>query len=101
MNIDLQNRLEKAAKQYATKVVPECISCYDEYFNDTVSDFRNGAEYGYKEAIAAAKEWMKNTDNFYQSGSEDYPDVTVIANTIEEMIDSFETDMNKLLEEIK
>lgn len=94
MNIDLHNRIEKAAKQYATKVVPECISFYDEYFNDTVSDFRNGAEYGYKEAIKVAKDWLLNNASNYESS------ITCAA-FHQQLAEAFETDMNKLFEETK
>lgn len=100
MKEDLRKKLEEAAEKYAIKhradYLPE-----DCYASEHKEGFLAGAKYGYKEAIKVAKEWMRDSDNFYQSGSEEYPDVTVMADTIGEMIDTFETDMNKLLEEKK
>lgn len=59
MEKDLLKRLEEAANKYAKRVVPECISSYEDFFNNTIADFRNGAELGYKEAIALAEEWLE------------------------------------------
>lgn len=96
MTPDLHKRLKEAAYKYAKRVVPECISSYVDFFNSTRADFRNGAKYGYKEAIAQAKEWLE----------------TNIANQVEMMcaegplmmskttfLADFENNMNKLWEE--
>lgn len=80
MDTELRKRLEEAAEKYAKKVVPECISSYEEYFEDTKADFRNGAKFGYKEAIKSAKKWLE------EHGKLDKLDLV-----------EFDMEMNKLL----
>lgn len=105
MDEQLRKRLEEAAREYAKRVVPECISSYEDFFNNTVADFRNGAELGYKEAIAQAKEWL--IDHFSAAVECNENGVPLEKSYIEgrklaiEMLTDFETYMNKLLEEKK
>lgn len=97
MNTDLQKRLEEAAKEYAKRVVPECISSYEDFFNNTTADFINGAKYSYKEAIEQVKEWLKwNTQPkyIYIEGEGMFIDNA-------KLLADFEADMNKLWEEKK
>lgn len=84
MGEQLRKRLEEAAKKYQ-----------EEYETTERVAFTHGAVWGYKETIAQAKEWLKNTEHFYQGGSEEYPDVLSMYDTIEEMLADFEAYMNK------
>ena len=91
MEKDLHKRLEKAAENFS-----------DEFPNAAALKigFLGGAEYGYKEAIEVAKEWLKSS--FFQCLGEDdnihwdssYDDIT-------EALEFFEADVNKLWEEKK
>ena len=95
MDERLRKKLEEAAEKYARKVVPECISSYEEYFEDTKANFRNVAELGYKEAITQCKEWLKKHSNTeYYSDGASYCDTPFA--TQEDMLDTFNFDMNKL-----
>lgn len=97
MNEDLHKRLEKAADIYAKRIWDNLMEVHI-----SKKDFLAGAELGYKEAIEMAKEWIAR--NFYLSSSPrnglyDYWDCDF--NDSAELIDNFEVDMIKLLEEKK
>lgn len=59
MNTDLQKKIEKAA-EYAG------IATYNKAYENAVKTFKAGAEYGYKEAIAQAKEYLEKKMNMYR-----------------------------------
>lgn len=106
MTPDLHKELEESAKQYALNKLgnqfqdeyPHRRRTFAVHSNFELDDaFVDGAELGYKEAIKAAKEWLKSS--FFQCLGEDdnihwdssYDDIT-------EALEFFETDMNKLWE---
>lgn len=79
MDKELRKRLEVAAKEYQ-----------EEYETTERVAFTHGAVWGYKEAIARAKEWLLQhlpIPDWYSS--------------TEEFVSDFETDMNKLWEDEK
>ena len=87
---ELQKRLDEAAVQYCkdygrTGVINGC----------DISAFKHGAEYMFKEAIKAAKEWMKeelyNCPIWNEPRSRSYF-------TVQDLIEHLEADMNKLWE---
>ena len=82
MDEQLRKRLEEAADKYADGR-RNCISAGN--------GFLAGAEYGYKEAIAVAKEWMNDNARNYVNG----------VLWAEHMMSDLETFMNILWEEQK
>lgn len=90
MNKDLRKRLEEAAKKYADEYVVGDVAIIVDLIHEVAKEsFLAGAEYGYKEAIEAAKEWMKEHYHLFEHFDKD------------EVISDFEADMNKLWEEQK
>lgn len=88
MNTELRKRLIEAAEKYIKTITPDDIPYYHK---DVKQGFIAGAEYGYKEAITQAKEWIG--DICYKVGFSNA--------TISKCVESFETEMNKLWEEKK
>lgn len=80
MDEQLRKRLEKAADKYAYGR-RNCISAGN--------GFIAGAEYGYKEAIKQAKEWLKENAHDYSFSNEG----------CDALLIDFERNMNKLWEE--
>lgn len=90
MTEELRKRLDEAAKKHCNNVTI------------AMNDFLAGAEFGYKEAIALAKEWI---DENIKSTS-DYEIEHHMHNIIHEffkpcLLNRFEDDMLKLLEDKK
>lgn len=85
MDTDLHKRIKEAANAYIHKHLCD-INCLEAYIA--------GAEYGYKEAIAKTKEWLKTAISNYTS---EY----IVGCSKGEFISAFENDMNKLWEEEK
>lgn len=106
MNTDLLKRLEKAADDFAEKHgfrVPYNGS--NDFYDKTdvmasKDGFLEGAEYGYKEAIKVAKEWLRNNVHryIYAVNEDGIPQAGIGAAVFAE---DFEKDMNKLWEETK
>lgn len=102
MEKDLRKRLEEAAKKMLN--CNRCLSwvygeCKDKSKCSLYKNTLAGAEFGYKEAIKVAKEWLEKHANGYVDvgswngwGDAPFLDKDAIAA-------DFETDMNKLLEE--
>lgn len=93
MTEEMRKRLEEAAEKES-----KCIDCKDKrglglckLYCASYRKFYAGAEYGYKEAIKQAKEWLNKNLAEYVYG---YDSLSVI-------LADFETDMNKLWEEKK
>lgn len=68
MNASLYKRLEEAAKKYADEnyeidysvgTTPYMVGLDEGAHNGAEDGFLAGAEYGYKEAIEVAKEWLE------------------------------------------
>lgn len=91
MEKDLHKRLEKEKHKYAYMLTPMFSLHYSEEYGRVATAFMRGAELGYKEAIAQAKEWMKENARHYSN--------TVIGRRA--LLADFETGMNKLWEESK
>lgn len=72
----MRKRLEEAADNAG-------ISTYNKAYGNAVKTFKEGAEFGYKEAIAMAKEWLKEKLNYIP---------------MEGFLAAFEAEMNKLWE---
>lgn len=110
MGKDLHKRLEEAAEKYvASREDGVTVKVDKGSREETVlklclelchSDYIAGAEHGYKEAIAQAREWLKE-----HSKTEHYSDGAPYCDTPfatqEDMLDTFDFDMNKLWEEKK
>ena len=64
---------------------------YSEEYGRVATAFMRGAEFGYKEAINIAKEWLTIKGVFNGNTCGD----------LKQYVADFETDMNKLLEEKK
>lgn len=85
------------------------LNCYihtNDYTEDAYKDgFIDGANYGYKEVIKQAKEWLFghiNTDVEYDKNGEPLAISYIEGRKLTiEMATEFETDMNKLLKEKK
>lgn len=105
----LRKRLEEAANIEAIKDTSKGRNRKD-YFISAMADHENGfregflvgAEYGYKEAIAQAKEWLKKnlTITTVDQQRKLIFNVMTEDNKIKLLAD-FEADMNKLWEEKK
>ena len=93
MSADLRKRLEELAEKYIMAYADRLDNEYR--VKDT---FLAGAEYAYKEAIAMAKEWIKNvSDDYVDVGSWDgWGDSPFLDTDI--AVPDFETYMNKLIE---
>ena len=92
MNTELRKRLEEAAKEYEPDAFDaDYILPAREGFivSSKRAAFRAGAEYGYKEAVEVAKDWLKENYHLFDHFDKD------------EVISDFEADMNKLWEEEK
>ena len=96
MDKELRKRLEEAAKNYADEnyyvdysagTTPYSVGLEEGEHDGAEDGFLAGAEYGYKEAIALATEWLNN--HLGKDNGTPY------------FIKAFEADMNKLWEEEK
>lgn len=89
MEKELHKRFEETAEEYFESM------CYDlTVHTEVINDFTEGAELGYKEAIKMACEWLKENLGYYNRNE------VHIGKSYEQcVIDDFENDMNKLLEE--
>lgn len=85
-NEEMRKRLEEAADIYAKRIWNNLLEVHI-----SKTDFLAGAEYGYKEAISQAKEWLGNVCE----------KVGFTPKTITQCVEQFETDMLKLLEDKK
>ena len=105
MTEEMRKRLEEA--EDGIYPISEIYNDLAMEFVDTNSGLREafkdggevGIELGYKEAIAQAKEWMKKntfTNKLYGLRPIQYWDFA----TQEQMLTNFESDMNKLWEEL-
>ena len=102
MNKDLRKRLEINAQFYANRVVPDGRSFREELKKEAMDDFKAGAEFGYKEAIEVAKEWLlENTISHYNPDTDARWVDTNECEDSKEFTYRFEADMNKLWEEKK
>lgn len=103
MDKDLRKRLEEAAREFEPDAFDEdmILPMREGYVVSRIrGGFKAGAEYGYKEAITQAKEWMKKntfTNKLYGLRPIQYWDFA----TQEQMLTDFESDMNKLWEEME
>lgn len=111
MNTELRNRLEEAAKQQAIHTLAYFAQhnqtpTHFDWADKVKEEYIAGAEYGYKEAIAQAKEILrklrikseKNFDTCYEYQEAFYQGQIEL---LDQALADFETDMNKLLEEKK
>ena len=85
---EIRKRLEEAADKYAWSVWTNPM--FLEEWNECKRDYIAGAEYGYKEAIKQAKEWLKQNLGSWDFTYFDDDDIA-----------DFEEAMNKLWEEKK
>lgn len=90
MTTDLHKRLEEAAEQETLNI----LRINDNYAASHRIVFIRGTEYGYKEAIKMAEEWLLNNASNYESS---------ITGAVfhQQLAEAFEIDMNKLWEETK
>ena len=103
MNTDLHKRLEAISENacHCTNcTLSECrvngIRCAK--FRNYRTGITDGLQLGYKEAIKVAKEWLtKYADDYYNSSNQ----ADCCYYDVESMVNNFETNMNKLLEEKK
>lgn len=101
MDTELRERFEEAAKEYAERELNQCAGSdwrRGDVRIEMLMSFEDGAEYGYKEAIKMAKEWLRyNVHRYIYAVNEDgIPQAGIGAAVFS---DDFETDMNKLWEE--
>ena len=90
MEKDLCKRLEEAAEKHCNNVTI------------AMDDFKAGAEFGYKEAIEVAKEWLlENTISHYNPDTDSRWVDTNECEDSKEFTYRFEADMNKLWEDEK
>lgn len=103
MTEEMRKRLEEVAREYAYEnykvdysvgTTPYSVGLDEGARVGAEDGFLAGAEWGYKEAIAMAKEWLKNNVS-------DYAASYIVGCSKGEFISDFEADMNKLLEEKK
>lgn len=59
MTEEIKKRLEEAARNYAETVVVIQSDLREEYIKESMLDFKTGASFGYKEAIAMVKEYLE------------------------------------------
>lgn len=106
MDAEMRKKLEEAAKGYADEnyevdysagTTPYSVGL-DEGAHDGAEDgFLAGAEHGYKEAIAQAKEWIQKNVPIIYTEEGDYVRYKNVPLTI--YLANFEADMNKLWED--
>lgn len=96
MNKDLRKRLEKAAKKSYRDRYPEGLELYKDA---QIDGFIAGAEFGYKEAIKVAKEWLNEHSHISEEAVGNVHCSTIM--TMNGILADFENDMNKLLEDKK
>lgn len=102
MNTDLQKRIEEAAEEeYPISYIYNDLAMdYEDVNREARIAFIEGAEFGYKEAIKVAKEWLRNNVHryIYAVNEDGIPQAGIGAAVFAE---DFEKDMNKLWEETK
>lgn len=90
MDKELRKRLEEAAENF---LLP-----YEKLYHPAIHlGFMQGAELGYKEAIAQAKEWIQKNVPIIHTEEGDYVRVKNVS--MNKYLADFEAEMNKLWEE--
>lgn len=98
MDTETRKRLEEAAEKYALEHKAEWLH-QNFYVSDSEEGFIAGAEYGYKEATAQAKEWLREHVPSIITETEDYvKSFELHMIPMSKFLADFEADMNKLWE---
>lgn len=102
MNTELRKRLEKAAEQHAIQTLAYFAQhnqtpTHFDWADKVKEEYIAGAEFGYKEAVNVAKEWLEVKIGNYL-GLIHEAELTASTFRTAQLITDFEADMLKLLE---